>query len=75
MIGEATRMIVYDPFWKTLKERGISTYALINRYGISSNTIHRLRHNLGVTTKLIDELCQILECRPENILQYVPEEN
>lgn len=34
-------MIVYDPFWKILKERGISTYALINRYGISSNTIHR----------------------------------
>lgn len=68
-------MIVYDPFWKTLKERGISTYALINRYGISSNTIHRLRHNLGVTTKLINELCQILECRPEDLLQYVPEEN
>lgn len=67
-------MIVYDPFWKILKERGISTYALINRYGISSNTIHRLRHNMGVTTGLIDELCRILQCRPEDILQNVPEE-
>ena len=66
-------MIVYDPFWKILKERGISTYALINRYGISSNTIHRLRHNMGVTTGLIGELCRILQCRPEDILQYVPE--
>ena len=27
-------MISYDPFWKTIADRGISTYALINRHGI-----------------------------------------
>ncbi|HCE26221.1 MAG TPA: XRE family transcriptional regulator, partial [Ruminococcaceae bacterium] len=36
-------MIVYTPLWDTMKKRGISTYALINKYNISSSTINRLR--------------------------------
>lgn len=63
-------MIVYTPLWKTMKEKGISTYALINKYHISSSTINRLRHNQGVTTQLIDDLCNILDCRVEDILKY-----
>ena len=56
-------MIVYTPLWDTMKKRGISTYALINKYNISSSTINRLRHNMGVTTQLIDYLCYILDCK------------
>lgn len=63
-------MIVYTPLWKTMKEKGISTYALINKHNISSSTINRLRHNQGVTTQLIDDLCNILDCRVEDILKY-----
>lgn len=65
-------MIVYTPLWKTLKKNGISTYALINKYGISSSTINRLRHNKGVTTQLIDDLCVILKCKIEDIAEHVP---
>lgn len=63
-------MIVYTPLWKTMKDKGISTYALINKYNISSSTIQRLRHNQGVTTQLIDDLCRILDCNVEDILKY-----
>lgn len=63
-------MIVYTPLWETMKEKGISSYALINKYNISSSTINRLRHNRGVTTQLIDDLCTILDCRVEDILKY-----
>lgn len=56
------------------EEKGVSTYALINKYGISSSTIHRLRHNLGITTQLIDDLCRILDCRVEDIALYVEED-
>ncbi len=62
-------MIVYTPLWDTMKKRGISTYALINKYNISS-TINRLRHNMGVTTQLIDDLCEILDCKVEDIMKY-----
>lgn len=63
-------MIAYTPLWKTMKEKGISTYALINKHHISSSTINRLRHNKGVTTQLIDDLCTILDCNVEDIIKY-----
>ncbi len=66
-------MIVYSPLWETMKNKGVSTYALINKFGISSSTIHRLRHNQGVTTQLVDDLCKILDCNVENILKYEKE--
>lgn len=46
-----------------LKKRGLTTYALINKHGYSSHTIHRLRHNCGISTALINELCELLKCR------------
>ncbi len=67
-------MIVYDPLWRTLQQRGVTTYKLIHQHGFSSHTIYRLRHNRGITTALIDELCKILDCRVEDIIQYMPEE-
>lgn len=64
-------MIQYTPFWRTLKEKGISTYALINDYGISSSTIQSLREGKGITTMKINDLCRILHCRVEDIIEYV----
>lgn len=67
-------MIVYTPLWETMKKNGITTYALINKYNISSSTINRLRHNQGITTQLIDDLCTILDCDVENIIKYEAED-
>ena len=66
-------MIVYDPFWRTLKDRGISTYKMIHKLGDSSSTLYRLRHNKGISSRLIDDLCKLLDCRVEDILEYVPD--
>lgn len=63
-------MIIYAPLWDTMKSKGITTYALINKYNISSSTINRLRHNQGVTTQLIDDLCDILDCNVEDIMMF-----
>ena len=65
-------MITYKPLWDTMKGKSISTYTLINKHNISSSTIHRLRHNQGVTTQLIDDLCKILDCKVEDIIKYEP---
>ena len=63
-------LIVYDPFWNTIKSNGISTYALIQQFRISSSTIQRIRDNLPLSTVTIDDLCRILDCRIEDIAQY-----
>jgi len=67
-------VIIYDPFWKTLKERNESTYTLINKYGISSATIDRIRKGNGITTQKLDDLCKILNCRVEDIIEYIDKE-
>jgi DNA-binding Xre family transcriptional regulator len=64
-------MISYNPFWETLKNSDESTYTLIQKYNISSSTIDRLRKNKGISTQTIDDLCKILKCNVENILEYI----
>ena len=68
-------MISYAPFWNTLKESSETTYSLINKHHISSATIDKLRKNKPITTTTINDLCRILNCRIENIAEYVPSED
>lgn len=64
-------MISYEPFWKTLKEKGVSTYVLINKYNISSETLDRIRKSKGLNISTIDDVCKILNCKVEDIIEYV----
>ena len=68
-------MIDYSPFWITLKGANESTYTLINTHHISSAMIQKLRDNRPVTTTTINDLCRILNCRIQDIAQYVPSED
>ena len=63
-------MINYENCWKTMAERGITKYALIYHYGMSSNTLRRMSHGESITTSTVNELCLILHCRPEDILSF-----
>ena len=63
-------MVSYNPLWETMKEKGITTYALIERYKIQSKTIYNLKHNKNITTATLERLCDILECTPNEILEF-----
>lgn len=63
-------MISYEPFYITLKEKGISTYKLINQHGISRSLLDRLKHNKPISTVTLDDLCKILSCRVEDIIVF-----
>lgn len=74
--GEVSaRMIKYDRLWETLKEKDISQYKLIKDYGIDKAQLHRLRKNMIVKTLVLNNLCKILNCRIEDIMEYVPDED
>ena len=62
-------MIIYKPFWDTLKKK-ISTYTLINKYGISSATIDRIKKGKGITTTKLNDFCEILDCNIEDIIKF-----
>ena len=67
-------MIVFDKLWAVMREKGVSTYLLRERCGIDSKTIRRLRANDNMETKTLNKLCAALDCRLEDIAEYVPDE-
>lgn len=67
-------MISYDPLWNTMQERGATTYTLQVKGGISSSTIRRLKASESVSTNTLDALCNILQCKIEDVLKYVEDE-
>lgn len=62
-------MIKYDKLWGFLEERGVSQYRLIAS-GISHSTLTRLKRNQTVSVDTIDKLCNILNCRVEDIMEH-----
>ena len=66
-------MITYSPLWHTLKNQGVSQYQLIKDYGVDNAQLQRLRQNQVVKTLTLNKLCQILDCRIEDIIEYVPD--
>ena len=68
-------MVDYSPFWETLKHSEESWYTLTARHHLSTSTLHRLKHNKDVSTKTLNDLCRILDCRIEDIVQYIPSED
>ncbi|MBR2870338.1 MAG: helix-turn-helix transcriptional regulator [Clostridia bacterium] len=66
-------MIVFDKLWKTMKDKGFSTYKLRESCGIDSKTIRRLKANENIETKTINKLCEALGCSVNDILEYIPD--
>ena len=71
MWKEGKDVVSYEPLWKTMESKGITTYALINRYGVNPRTVNNLKHNRGITVFTLERLCEILECAPNDILKFV----
>lgn len=66
-------MINYEPLWQTMKQKNITTYALINKHGIPSSTINSLRHNNNITMLTLEKLCNILNCTPDQVVKFEKE--
>lgn len=67
-------MIKFDRLWKKMNEQGLSQYKLIKEYGFSSGQLDRLRKNENINTFTLNKLCSILNCKLEDIAEYIPED-
>lgn len=66
-------MICFDNLWKTMKAQGKTTYWLREQCGIDSKTVRRLKANENMETKTLNKLCAALNCRLEDIAEYIPD--
>ena len=64
-------MISYAPFYQTMKQKGMTTYKLINQYHVSRSLLDRLKHNKPISTVTLNDLCAFLDCKVEDVLLYV----
>ncbi|MCD8188923.1 MAG: helix-turn-helix domain-containing protein [Clostridiales bacterium] len=55
-----------------MKKRGVSQYALLNS-GIDYRTMQQLRENKNITARTIEKLCILLDCTPNDVLRFVPD--
>lgn len=66
-------MISYKPLWQTMKAKGITTYTLIYKLGFSAYTITNLRRNKSITMNTLEKLCNVLDCTPNDIVEFTKE--
>ena len=63
-------MIIFDKLWITMKQKNVSQYQLIKAYGFSTEQLDRLRKNQNVNSYTLNTLCEILDCKLEDIAEY-----
>lgn len=66
-------MISYSPLWNTMAKKKVTTYTLRFKCGMSHATVQRLQADMPVSTHTLNKLCEILNCRLDEIAVYLPE--
>lgn len=54
-----------------MKQRNITTYTLIKKHKILSKTIYNPKHNKHITTSMLERLCDILDCTPNEVIGFI----
>ena len=66
-------MISFDRLWRIMEQRNVTSYYLREQCGIDSKTVRRLRANQNMETKTLNKICAALDCRLEEIAEYIPD--
>lgn len=65
--------IIYSAdLFDKLKDAGYSTYRLRREKLLSETTMQHIRRNESITIESLSAICEMLNCQPGEILQYVP---
>lgn len=62
-------MIDFNPLWRTMEKKHVTTYQLLKDYDFSKGTLHSLKHNKNVTLHTVETLCEILQVPIEEIVR------
>lgn len=67
-------MISYKPLFNTMKAKNISSYQLTVKMGFSKGKYSNIQQGKGINSYTINQLCQLLDCRVEDVMEYVPDD-
>ncbi len=63
--------VSYNKLFALMEEKGIKKIDLRNKYKINPKTVDSLVNNRSVTVDTIMLLCEILDCQPGDLMEYV----
>ena len=66
-------MMSYAPLFRTMKEKGVTSYRL-QKMGFNRATYYSIKIGQSVSTNTIERLCKLLQCRVEDVIEYVEDE-
>lgn len=66
-------MISYAPLFRTMREKGITSYRLA-KMGFPISNYHAIRRGKNVSTHTIDMLCELLNCGVSDVMEYIRSE-
>lgn len=66
-------MIVFNKLFETMQHKGVTQYQLY-QMGFSKNQIDRIKKNMNTNSYTLDKLCKALNCKLEDIAEYIPDE-
>lgn len=76
MPGNDEPMFKYDKLLKLLEDKGYTPVRIIKEEKIlGAKTFYQMKHGettIGLTDKTIDRLCDLLDCSPSDIIEYIP---
>ena len=67
--------VSYKKLWKLLIDKDLKKKDLCAMAGISSASITKMGKNGHVTTEILLKICTALDCRIEDIMEIVPDQN
>jgi len=65
----------YNKLWHILLDKGMTKEDLRKAIGASSSTIAKMSKDENVSMDVIDKICSLLNCRLEDIVEHIPENN
>ena len=66
-------MISYEPLLKTMKSKGVTSYRL-GKMGFPLSNYYAMKRGENVSTHTLNQLCKLLQCKVEDIIEYVDED-
>ncbi len=73
MMVEISGMMSYEPLFRTMEKKGVTSYRL-QKMGFNRATYYAIKSGKSVSTNTLHQLCKLLDCRVEDIIEYVPEQ-
>lgn len=64
--------ISYNKLFNLMEQKKIKKRDLREKYRISPTIVNRLNNNSNVAVDTIMYLCEILDCQPSDIMEYIP---